>query len=227
MHNVNWKIMSIHLNNKARAPSFGPMPMHTPRHLPTRSPHTPIPRTAGAPAKAMVAVIAGSDAPLVATAYDLPRWRRLTPLAVWSTVPVRDGSREQILRGVAAELARQAVQARQMILLAEGESGRAALEMVLQGGLDCAGILAIAVSCAALPFPIVPTTVAVRLVVQREECADAPDNLISTLRTADIDARIIRLDPAASQDTRIATNAAETFVLELVANASRQGRHGV
>ncbi|WP_245330375.1 hypothetical protein [Bradyrhizobium sp. AS23.2] len=39
-----------------------------------------------------------------------------------------------------------------MILLGEGKAGRTALKLVLRGALDCAGVLAIAVPCAGLPF---------------------------------------------------------------------------
>lgn len=173
----------------------------------------------------MVAVLTGPDTPLVATPAELPRWRRLTPLALWSTVSVRDSSPDEILRSVAAEVARRDAEAPQVILLGEGNAARTALELVLRGTLDCAGLLAIAVSCAALPFRIAPTAAAVRLVVRCENCADAPGFLITTLQATDIDARIIRLDPAAANVARAAASAAETFVLELVANASRQSRH--
>jgi len=184
----------------------------------THSPNKTAIRPAHDALKVVVAVIAGPDGPLIATARTLPRWRRLTPLALWATVSIRHASRDEILRGLAALLARQDVHAHQLILLAEGKAARAALELALQGTLDCAAILAIAVPCAALPFPIVPTAVAVRLVV---DCEDASADLITALRAADIDARIIRLSPAANHDTRTAASATETFVLELVANASR------
>lgn len=174
----------------------------------------------------MVALLAGPDAPLVATPAELPRWRRLTPLALWSTVSVRDTSPDEILRGVAAEVARQDVEAPHVILLAEGKVARTALELVLRGALDCAGLLAIAVPCTALSFRIGPAAAAIRLVVQREDCVDVPEFLITTLQTADIDARIIRLDPPFAKVARTAASAAETFVMELVANASRQVRHG-
>jgi hypothetical protein len=102
---------------------------------------------------------------------------------------------------------------------------------VLQGALDCAGLLAIALPCAALPFRIVPTAAAIRLVVQRAERGDTPADLITELRATDIDARIIAFDSAGANGGRAAASAAETFVLELVANASRQSlhrtRHGV
>jgi hypothetical protein len=217
MHNVNWRFISIHLNNRPAGPNFKPMPVH--------QPHGIAARPARSAAKVMVAVITGPDTPLVSTSAELTHWRALTPLALWSAVSVRDVSPDEILRGVAAELARQDVDAPQLILLAEGKSARPALELVLQGALDCAGILVIALPCAALPFPIVPTAAAVRLVVRREEYEDAPADLITALRAADIDARVISLNPAVADDARTAANAAETFVVELVAIASRQGLH--
>jgi hypothetical protein len=206
--------MSIHLNNRAAALNFKSMQTYSPHKAAIRPEHDA--------SNVMVAVVAGPEAQLVATAGALPRWRALTPLALWSTLPLRDASRDEVLRSVAALLARHDIHAHQLILLTEGKTGRTALELVLQGALDCAAILAIAVPCAALPFPILPTAAALRLVV---DCDDARADLISALRDADIDARIIRLGPAASRDVRTVASAAETFVLELVANASRPIRH--
>jgi hypothetical protein len=223
MHNVNWRFKSIHLNNRPAALNFKPMSIRSPHGIAARRPHTG--------AKVMVAVLAGPDASLVATPAELARWRALTPLALWSTVSVRDAGPDEILRRVAAKLVRQDVGAPQLILLAEGKTARITLELVLQGALDCAGFLAIAVPCAALPYRIVPTGAAIRLVVQRGEREGTPADLITALRAADIDVRITSLDPTVARDTRTAASAAETFVLELVANASRQSlhraRHGV
>lgn len=198
-----------------------------------RPPYAIAARPARIAAKATVAVIAGPDAPVVATLEDLRRWRRLTPLALWSAISIRGVPPDRnlpdaILRGVAAELARRDIEAHRLILLAEGKAARAALELVLRGEIDCAGLLAIAVPCAPLSFRIVPTAAAIRLVVRREDRGDTPVDLVTALRAADIDARIIGFDSAAANDARAAGNAAETFVLELVANASRQSRrHGV
>jgi hypothetical protein len=217
MHNVNWRLISIHLNNRPAALNFKPMSI--------LSPHEIAARPARTAAKVMVAVIAGPAAPLVATPAELARWRALTPFALWASITIRADSPDEILRSVAAELARQDVEAPQLILLAEGKAARTALELVLQGALDCAGILAIALPCAALPFRIVPTSTAIRLVVQREDRGDVPADLITALRAADIDARIASLDPTVARDARTAASAAETFALELVANASRQSLH--
>ena len=219
MHSMNWPIISIHLNNRAAAAKFKPMSIR-PQDNSTARPQRH-------DAKVMVGVLAGPDAPLVATAEHLSRWRRLTPLAMWSTVPVRDTDPDEILRSVGAELARAEVGERRLILLGEGKAARAALELVLQGALDCAGILAIATSCVALPFRIASTASAVRLVARCEAGEDAPDDLIGALRLADIDERIIMLNPASVCEAQTAASAAETFVLELVANASRRGSHGV
>jgi hypothetical protein len=175
-------------------------------------------------AKVMVAVLTRPNAPLIVTPAKLTHWRRLTPLARWCTVPLRDAGSDAIMHGVAAELARQGAQPHEVILVVEGGTGRIALELVMQGALACAAILAIAVPCAALPFAIVPTATAVRLVVS---CEDTPADLIRALHAADIDARIVRLNPLASRDAQTVANAAETFVLELVANASRHIRHQV
>jgi hypothetical protein len=58
--------------------------------------------------------------------------------------------------------------------------------------------------------------------VQHEERGAVPVALITALQAADIDTRITSLN---GHDTRAAASAAETFVLELVANASRHSRH--
>jgi hypothetical protein len=221
MHSVNWQIMSIHLNNRPAEPNFKPMQINSPLNS---SPGTAA-RAARAAAKIMVAVLAGPDAPLVATPDQLRRWRALTPLALWSTISVRDPSPDEILHGVAAELARQNADARQLILLAESKAARSSLELVLQGTLDCSGLLAITPPCAALPFRFVSIAAAIRLVLQREERENPPNDLVTALQAADIDTRITSLNPTVARDARTAASAAETFVLELVANASRQSRH--
>lgn len=192
-----------------------------------RSPYRFAAQPARTSAKVTVAVLAGPDAALVATSEELRRWRRLTPLASWSVISVRSAASDrnladEILHGVATELARKDAEAHRTILLAEGQVARAALELVLRGAVDCAGLLVVAVPCAALSFRIVPTAAAIRLVVRRE---DTPADLVTALRAADIDARIVGFGSAAANDARTAGNAAETFVLELVANASRQSRH--
>ncbi|WP_247416577.1 hypothetical protein [Bradyrhizobium sp. 159] len=188
----------------------------------TRSPYRIAARPSRNAGRVTVAVIADPNFALVAKPEQLGRWWCLTPPALWSTVSVRGTDPEELLHGVASVLARQKVDARRLILIAEGQAARAALELVLHGAIDCAGLLAIAVPCAALSFRVVPIATAIRLVVRRE---DSSADLIAALRAADIDTRIIGFDSATANGARAAASAAETFVLELVANASRQNRH--
>jgi hypothetical protein len=129
--------------------------------------------------------------------------------------------------GVAAALDRFGMAPRQLILLGEGPVARRALEFVLRGVLRCGGIVAIDVSCGALPFRILPTVTAIRLVVHDDGSQRSPDSLIGALRAADLDARIINLGTAAGCAGGAAASAAETFVLELVATIGRQARDGV
>jgi hypothetical protein len=193
--------------------------------MPVRSPYGIATQPARTAAKVFVAIVTGSDAPLVATPEMLRCWRRLTPLAVWSAVSVGRGNSEEILRSLATQVARQNVEPHRLILLAEGNTARAALELVLQGVIDCAGLIAITAPSAPLSFPIVPTAAAIRLVVRHQDRQDAPADLITALSASYVDTRIIGFDGLAANDLRAAASAAETFVLELVANASRQNRH--
>jgi hypothetical protein len=177
------------------------------------------------PAQVMVAVLTGPDAPAIGIAKDLERWRRLTPLAGWTTITLKSTARSEILHGVAAVLEQQHIAAHQLILLGEGIAMRRVLELLLRGALVCAGMLAIDIPCAPLPFRIVPTDAAIRLVVPHGS-KDASDDLIRALQAADLDERIITLNPTVSGDARVAVRAAEIFVLELVAIVGRQAHHG-
>jgi hypothetical protein len=192
----------------------------------TRQPHSAVASAARLPAGVLVGVIIDPDAPANGIAQALPHWRRLTPLATWAVVKVRSTDRSEILGDVDAVLERHGIPARQLVLLGEGIAARHALELVLQGALACAGLLAIGIPCHALSFRIAPTAAAIRLVVGPQG-RDAPDALIDALRAADIDQRVIRLNPVGAAAPHAAASAAETFVLELVATVGHQARHGV
>jgi hypothetical protein len=172
----------------------------------------------------IVAVFIGRESPTNGMAKDLERWRRLTPLASWTIINLRSTARSEILRNADAVLNQKHIAAHQLILLGRGIAMRRALELVLQGALVCAGILAIDIPCTPLPFRIVPTAAAIRLVVPRG--GSASDDLVRALQAADLDERVIALNPMGRGDARAAARAAETFVLELVATVGRQAHHG-
>lgn len=194
----------------------------------SESPHSAITtRPRRATARVLVGVLVAPDAASLAMPETFARWRRLTPFATWLPIELRETGHAGILSGVAAALDRVGMTPRQLILLGEGAVARRMLELALRGELPCGGIVAIDVTSDALPFHIVPTVTAIRLVVHRTD--DAPQgSLIGALRAADLDARIIHLDLTAGRGTEAAAaSATETFVLELVATIGRRTTDGV
>jgi hypothetical protein len=173
----------------------------------------------------LVGVLTAPDAAAFAVPEAFARWRQLTPLATWLPIKLEEASYGGILSGVAAALDRVGMTPRQLILLGERAFARNMLELALRGELPCGGIVAIDVSCGALPFRIVPTVTSIRLVVRHDD--EPRGKLIDALRAADLDARIINLDLAAGRGAGAAASAAETFVLELVATIGRRTTDGV
>ncbi|WP_375777303.1 hypothetical protein ACE103_39025 [Bradyrhizobium sp. ma5] len=194
----------------------------------SESPHSAIAaRPRRATTGVLVGVLVAPDAACIAMPETFARWRRLTPLATWLPIELRETSYAGILSGVAAALDRVGMIPRQLILLGEGSVARRMLELALRGELPCGGIVAIDVASDALPFSIAPTVTAIRLVVHRND--DAPqESLIGALRAADLDARIIHLDLTGGRGAQTAAaSATETFVLELVATIGRRTTDGV
>ncbi|MHC2331429.1 hypothetical protein [Bradyrhizobium sp. USDA 4454] len=191
-----------------------------------KSPHSiiavpPLPATAGV----LVGVLAAPDAAEIAMPETFARWQQLTPLATWLPIALGETSYADILSGVADALDRTGMAPRQLILLGEGAVARRTLELALRGELPCGGIVAIDVSSDALPFPVVPTVTAIRLVIHHDD--EPQDSLIDALRAADLDARIINLDLTAGRRAEAAAaSATETFVLELVATIGRRTTEG-
>ena len=176
-------------------------------------------------ASVLVGVMAAPDVPAVAVPQTLERWRWLTPLATWIPIELGEPGDAGMLCGVAAALDRFAMAPWQLILVGEGPVAQSALELVLRGVLPCGGMIAIDISCGALPFRIVPTVTAIRLVVHHDDYEEPPSKLISAVRAADLDARIINLN-AAGCAAEAAASATETFVLELVATIAHRTRDG-
>jgi hypothetical protein len=181
--------------------------------------------TARRHARAVIALIAGPQPPAAAPKY-LTRWRQLTPSATWAFIGLTKVSRTTIVDNIAALRERKAIGSGQLILLGCGDTGRRAFELVAQGALDCAGIVAADIPCHPLSLPIVPAVAAVRLVVRHDGSRPAEERRIDQLQLADIDVRVIGLGTATNRSAAIAS-AAEAFVLELVAMIGRHSEHGV
>jgi hypothetical protein len=172
-------------------------------------------------ARATVALIAGPEFPAIMA--DVARWRRLTPSARWAPVGLTKVDRTTIVHRLGRLAGQTGVRPRQLILLGTGEAGRRTLEAVLQGGLDCAGILAVDIPCEPLSFRVGPVAAAIRLVVHHDDLQPPEESLVRQLQHADIDVRIIGLGSGAGSGSTAVARAAETFVLELVAMAGQNG----
>ena len=177
--------------------------------------------TARRSARATVALIAGPEFPAIMA--DVARWRRLTPSARWAPVGLTKVDRTTIIHRLGRLAGQTGVRPRQLILLGIGEAGRRTLEAVLQGGLDCAGILAVDIPCDPLSFRVGPVGAAIRLVVHHDDLQPPEESLVRQLQHADIDVRIIGLGSGAGSGSTAVARAAETFVLELVAMAGQNG----
>jgi hypothetical protein len=173
-----------------------------------------------------VVVVLIEDAPAdSAVSASLLRWKRLNPSAEWLSVklPSEPTKSERGNHRLLGTVRRLRVPSDRLVIVGTGRHAWSALELVLQGALPCVGILAIDADWAPLPDTIVATTAAIRLVL-REDKRQPRDGeaLLALLQAADIDERIMMLASSGIQDHAATVRAAETFLLELVAMASRQ-----
>ena len=175
----------------------------------------------------LVAVIShgpSAESPALAGLAD---WKRMNPLADWTSIDLRHAprslERDWVERTLAGGLSRRHMRLGQLVLLGERDAGRLALELVLDGTLECAGILVVDVPLTPLRADVVPTLTAVRLVMHASEAHAADqNNLLEILRGADIDERIMMLPSKGGECANATARAAETFLTELVARTSRQ-----
>ncbi|MGL5168343.1 MAG: hypothetical protein ACRC9K_20860 [Afipia sp.] len=190
-------------------------------------------RTTGSRAQALVAVVTGGADEETGGPVDLVRWRRVNPLADWIRIDMREAPRSSDgawLRRQLSELTdHRHMQPGQLVLLGWRNAGRLALNLVLNGALTCAGIVAVDIPCATPRGTIAPMTAGIRLVLHEGEVSRTDEgNLINVLRREHADTRIMML-PSVGFDVAEATvRATGTFLFELVAKASshaiNQGR---
>jgi hypothetical protein len=176
-------------------------------------------------AQAVVAVLT-EDIPIdSASSADLARWKRLNPSAEWLSVKLPSGPMKPECgnRRLQETVRRLRVRSDRLVIVGTGKLGRCALDLVLQGALPCAGILAIDAAWAPLPNTIAATAAAIRLVAHEDKCKGRDgDAMLALLQAADIDERIMMLASSGIDDHVATARAAETFLLELIAIASRQ-----
>jgi hypothetical protein len=111
----------------------------------------------------------------------------------------------------------------QLVILGRGRSGRLALDRVLDGSLRCAGTVLLDIPLGAPDAEIGGTFAAIRLVHHaRDGSGPGGAALIETIHRKGIDLRSITLPALAHDREQTLTRAAGTFLVELVARASRR-----
>src|SRR5712692_8710347 len=112
----------------------------------------------------------------------------------------------------------------QVILLGAGAAGRVAVNLVLRGITPAMGVIGIDIAPTPAPTRIMPTAARIRL-VQRRTSEDAQAAgfraLVEAMRRQDIDVRSMVLPEAANDAAGVTLRASGSFLVELVANASR------
>ena len=111
----------------------------------------------------------------------------------------------------------------QLVLIRKEACGLLALEIVLDGAIECAGVLGVDIPDAPLHSPISPTMSSVRLVFHEGQPNGNSPCLREVLRANDIDTRVTMLPPRTGNTDDDATfRATKTFLGELIAKACRK-----
>jgi hypothetical protein len=127
-------------------------------------------------------------------------------------------------RTAAAAATARSLPMSQVILLGAGAAGRVAVNLVLRGVTPAMGVIGIDIAPTPAPTRIMPTAARIRL-VQRRTSEDAQAAgfraLVEAMRRQDIDVRSMVLPEAANDAAGVTLRASGSFLVELVANASR------
>jgi hypothetical protein len=129
------------------------------------------------------------------------------------------------LRRTAADAATaRSIEPWQIILFGSGEAGRLAVDLVLRGAILGAGVIGLDISLDEAPPQVLPTPAMVRLVQHAtDDGAQAARfrALIEAMRRQHLNVRCMMLPPVAQAAPAVTVRAGATFLVELVANATR------
>jgi hypothetical protein len=157
-----------------------------------------------------------------------PRWQASVPQAAFVGVEL-DAAVEAtdvaaLQRAAAGAAAARSIRMSEIVLLGAGAAGRFAVDVVLRGAIPAAGVIGLDLAPPRFPFRIVPTPAKVRLVRHgTREDPHAADfrTLVEAMQRQGIDVRCMALPPAANDAPGVTLRACSTFLVELVACASR------
>jgi predicted esterase len=155
-------------------------------------------------------------------------WQPAVPHAAFVGIDVGAEARQTDLAAlrqtVAEAAAARSIEPAQIILFGSGEAGRLALDLVLRGALLGAGVIGLDVALEEAPPRIRTIAAMVRLV--QHSTADAAQAtrfraLIEAMQRRHVDVRGMMLPQAAETAPAVTMRAGATFLVELVAKASR------
>jgi hypothetical protein len=110
----------------------------------------------------------------------------------------------------------------QLVMLGWHDTARVALELILNGAITCAGIVAVDVPCTLPRDPIATTAASIRIVRHETEMNSLERGLIDALRQQDADVRLMNPPAGGTHARDVTTRATATFLSELTAKACRQ-----
>jgi hypothetical protein len=181
-----------------------------------------------APASALVVIL---FAPCMGAEQVLalaPQWQASVPQAAFVGVEL-DGVVEAtdiatLRRTAAGAAAARSLRMSEIVLLGAGAAGGFAVDLVLRGAVPAAGVIGLDISPPQLPFRIAPTPAKVRLVrhgTREDPHAAGFRALVEAMQRQEIDVRCMVLPPTANAAPGVTLRACSTFLVELVACASR------
>jgi hypothetical protein len=179
-------------------------------------------------ASALVVIV---FAPCLGAAQALafaPHWQASVPQAAFVGVelgaPVEATDVAAVQRAAAGAAAARSIRMSEIVLVGAGAAGRFAVDLVLRGAIPAAGVIGLDLAPPHLPFRIVPTPAKVRLVrhgTRADPHAADFRALVEAMQQQEIDVRCMVLPPAANDAPGVTLRACSTFLVELVASASR------
>lgn len=181
-----------------------------------------------ASASALVVILSGPCQGAEQALAFAPRWQASVPQAAFVGVelgaPVEATDVAALRRTAAGAAAARSIRMSEIVLLGAGAAGRFAVDLVLRGAIPVAGVIGLDLPPPHRPFRVVPTPAKVRLVrhaTREDPHAGDFRALVAAMQRQEIDVRCMVLPPVANDAPGVTLRACSTFLVELVASASR------
>ena len=178
----------------------------------------------GAPAALVTIPFLGPEGAARAVAFA-ERWQAAVPEAAFVGIELDPAVDPRLLRHAASEAAAaRAMDSGQLVLFGTGAAGLVAVHSVLRGLLPGAGVIGLDISGEPETPPVLASAAVVRLVQhcgEDDPRANRLHALVDEMRRHELDVRSMVLPSLARTDPAVAMRATGTFLVELVARASR------